>query len=60
MGANVACSSREENVLAILGFSRHDVQEGEGDELESLLEMWKGKIGMTIKIDALKLAIDYV
>ena len=61
VGAKVACSSREENVLAILAFSRHDVQEGEGDELESVVETWKGKIGMTIKIDALnslKFAID--
>jgi hypothetical protein len=38
VGANVACSSREENVLAILGFSRHDVQEAEGDELESVVD----------------------
>ena len=53
MGANVACSSCEENVLAILGFSRHDVQEGEGGELESVVQTWKAKIGMTIKIDAL-------
>ena len=50
MGANVACSSGEENVLAILGLSRHNVQEGEGGELESVVQTWKGKIGMP-KID---------
>jgi len=45
VGANVASSSREENVLAILRFSRHDVQEDEGYELESVVETWKGKKG---------------
>jgi hypothetical protein len=34
MGANVACSTGEENVLAIFGFSGHDVQEVECGELE--------------------------